>query len=213
MSDIDVINRLMLMTDPVTLTDDALLARVDALAARSREITAELIWHLVELERRGLHLARGFRSLFVYCRKALHCSENGAFDRIRAARAARRFPVVLAMLAEGRLHLTAVRLLSPHLKDENHLALLGGAIRKSGREVRELLARWFPERDVPASVRRVPARRVKSAAAPIATSAPGGRPVSGIVDAGTECDASVNAKASAKKCGHEFGDERTRSRT
>ena len=173
----DVINRLVLITDLAALTDDMLTARVAALAARSRETTAELVWHLVELERRGLHLACGFSSLFVYCRKVLHCSENGAFDRVRAARAARRFPVVLAMLAEGRLHLTAVRLLSPHLKDENHLALLGGAIRKSGADVRELLARWFPERDVPASVRRLPARKVSSVAA--TETAPAAKPVAG----------------------------------
>src|SRR5687768_7383669 len=33
----------------------------------------------------------------------------------------------------------------PRLQDENHLALIGGAIHKSKREVDELLARWFPK--------------------------------------------------------------------
>jgi hypothetical protein len=75
---------------------------------------------------------------------------------MEAAHAAARFPVIIAMLAEGALHLTAVRLLAPHLKDEDHLALLGAAIDKSTRDVRVLLAGWFPRADVPASVRRVP---------------------------------------------------------
>jgi hypothetical protein len=149
----------MLMTDPEPLTDDALIARIAALAATSRESTADLIAHLLELERRNLHLACGFKSLFGYCRRVLHCSEAGAYDRMRAAHAARKFPVVIAMLAEGLLHLTAVRLLWPHLKDENHLALLGGAIHKSAREVRKLLADRFPSPDVASSVRKLPETR------------------------------------------------------
>jgi hypothetical protein len=142
------------MTDPRTLTDDALLARVAALTAAARETTAELIAHLVELEDRNLHLACGFRSLYGYCR-SLRFSEGGSYNRMEAAHAARRFPVILPMLAEGLLHLTAVRLLAPHLGDENHLALLGGAIHKSRREVDELLARWFPRPSVRESIRTV----------------------------------------------------------
>ena len=52
---------------------------------------------------------------------------------MRAVHAARRFPVILALLADGRLHLTAVRLLAPHLRNEDYLALLGGAIHRSRR--------------------------------------------------------------------------------
>jgi hypothetical protein len=144
------------MTDPQTLTDDALVERIASSAAKSREATAALIADLVELERRHLHLAHGFRSLFGYCRRVLHCSEAGAYDRMEAAHAAARFPVIIAMLADGALHLTAVRLLAPHLKDEDHLALLGAAIHQSSRDVRVLLAGWFPQADVPSSVRRLP---------------------------------------------------------
>ena len=53
--------------------------------------------------------ARAIRSLFVYCRDALGMSEGEAYNRIEVARAARRFPVVLDMLSDGRVHLTAVR--------------------------------------------------------------------------------------------------------
>ena len=75
---------------------------------------------------------------------------------MQAVHAARRFPVILRLLAEGRLHLTAVRLLAPHMHDEDHLALLGGAIHKSRREIVALLARWFPSPDVASSVRKLP---------------------------------------------------------
>jgi hypothetical protein len=134
----------MLMTDSRHLTDDELIARIAAVAGTERTATATLIIHLAELESRNLHLAQGFRSLFGYCRHVLHCSEHEAYNRMEAVHAARRFPVILAMLAEGRLHLTAVRLLAPRLRNEDHLALLGGAIHKSRREIVALLARWFP---------------------------------------------------------------------
>lgn len=131
-----------------------------------RTATASLIAHLAELESRNLHLAHGFRSLFGYCRVVLHCSEHEAYNRMEAVHAARRFPVILPLLAEGLLHLTAVRLLAPHLRDEDHLALLGGAIHKSKREVLKLVARWFPLADEPSSVRRLPAQAAASPSAP-----------------------------------------------
>ena len=143
------------MDDPQQLTDEALVDGIAALTARSRESTAALIAHLVELERRNLHLALGFRSLYGYCREILHFSEAEAYQRMQAAHVARAFPVVVPMLAAGLLHLAAVRLLAPFLQDEDHLALLGGAIHKSKRDVEALLARWFPDADIEASMRRL----------------------------------------------------------
>jgi hypothetical protein len=155
----------MLMTAPHELTDEDLIARIASLTSAAREATATLVAHLAELEARNLHLAQGFRSLYGYCREVLHLSEHESYNRMEAAHAARRFPVILALLAEGRLHLTAVCLLVPRLNDEDHLALLGGAIHQSKREVEVLLARWFPKPDVAPSVRRLPAP-VSSTVAP-----------------------------------------------
>jgi hypothetical protein len=113
----------------------------------------------------------------------LHFSESEAYDRMLAARAARLFPVVLAMLGGGTLHLTAVRLLAPHLDGEDHLALLGGAIGKTTEQIRELLARWFPRADVPGSVRRLPAPSRTRAAHPAdTTTGPAAAPLTGACD-------------------------------
>jgi hypothetical protein len=152
----------MLMTDPHDLTDDDLIGAIASIAGAERMATATLISHLAELESRNLHLAQGFRSLFGYCRHVLHCSEHEAYNRMHAVHAARRFPVILGLLAEGLLHLTAVRLLAPHLRNENHLALLGGAIHKSKREIIALLARWYPSAEIVSSIRKL--RTVPSAA-------------------------------------------------
>src|SRR2546427_2004833 len=93
------------------LSDCHLLDEVKRLAASERDVTAELIAHLAEIEERGLHYAAGFGSMFEYCRDALHLSEYAAYGRIEAARAARKFPVILEMLADGSLNLTTVGLI------------------------------------------------------------------------------------------------------
>src|SRR4029453_6342621 len=141
------------------LSDDELVARVKDLAARERAATSALIAHLAELDTRNIHLREGYGSLFAYCREALSLSEHEAYNRIEVARAARRFPVVLDMLAEGALNLTSARLLAPHLTPENHLSVLASARGKRKTEVEEIVARLAPRPDIATSVRRLPRPR------------------------------------------------------
>lgn len=145
-----------MLNTPDVMSDDQLVASIATLTGRARDATAALVAHLAELERRDLHHAMGFKSLYGYCRTILHLSEHESYNRMEAAGVARRFPVIVPMLAEGLLHLTAVSLLGPHLVNENHLALLGGSIHKSKREVEALLARWFPKAEAAPSIRRLP---------------------------------------------------------
>src|SRR5713101_1466444 len=108
------------------------------------------------VNRLALYLGAGFSSLFTYCCEVLHLSEPAAYNRIEAARAARRFPVILRMLGEGSLSLATVRLLASHLTDDNHQELLAAAKGKSKRQVEELLVGYFPKPEVPSSVRKLP---------------------------------------------------------
>src|ERR1700737_4681099 len=107
-----------------SLSDRQLLAHVGTLAAKERRATAALIASLAELDARRLHLGEGYASLFVYCTQALHLSEHAAYNRITAARAARQWPVIVQMIADGSVTLTAVRLLAGSLTDLNHRTLL-----------------------------------------------------------------------------------------
>ncbi len=162
----------MQISIPSHLTDGELLAAVKRFALSEREATVSLVAHLAELDARRLYLGLGFASLFTYCREALALSEHEAYLRIEAARTARRFPVVLGLLAEGAANLTTVRLLAPFLTAENHAELLAAASRRSKRQVEELVARRFPRPDVPSSVRKLPAptpRTLESAAPAAAT--------------------------------------------
>ena len=140
------------------LSDDALVARVEGLARGSRDVTVELLAHLGELARRKLHRGRGCGRLFAYCTEVLKFSEASAWNRLKAARAARRFPIVLDLLAAGRVNLTTVRLLAPHLTPENHRALLDEASGLPRREVEKIVARLKPKPDVPSVIRKLPER-------------------------------------------------------
>jgi hypothetical protein len=152
------------------LSDDDLVARLKGLVARDHDLTAQIVAHLAELDTRDVFLREGYGSLFVYCRDALGLSEWEAYNRIEVARAARRFPVILDMLAEGSVNLTAVRLLAPHLTPSNHREVLDSARGKRKPEVEEIVARLSPRPDVPASVRRLPTSR--PASVPLAAPAP-----------------------------------------
>src|SRR5437667_12229296 len=136
---------------PSRLSNEELLAEVTRLAGCEREATAALIAHLAEFDARRLYLGLGFSSLFAYCTEALRLSEHEAFNRIEAARAARKFPVILGLLSAGSVNLTAVRLLAPHLTPENCERTLAAAPAKTKREVEELVARLTPKPDVPFS--------------------------------------------------------------
>ena len=88
----------------VGLSDQDLLSRINVLAGHEREATAELVAHLAALELRpSLYVAQGYGSLFAYCTEALRLSEDAACSRIEAARACRRFPVILDLLASAIL--------------------------------------------------------------------------------------------------------------
>jgi len=79
------------------------------------------------------------------CCQALHLSEDEAGLRITVARLSRRFPQVLAMLDDGRIHLTGLRLLARHLTADNVDAVLAEAAGCSRAEIELLVARLAPE--------------------------------------------------------------------
>jgi hypothetical protein len=137
------------------LSDVDLVRSLKTLIGHERDATAQVVAHLAELDTREVHLREGFGSLYIYCRDALGLSEWESYNRIEVARTARRFPVIIDMLADGTVHLTAIRLLAPHLKPDNHRALLESARGKTKLQIQEIVARMAPKPDVATSIRRV----------------------------------------------------------
>ena len=72
--------------------------------------------------------------MFAYCTGALHLSEGEAYLRIAVARASREHPMLLAMLGDGRLHLSGIALLAPHLTEGIGRRFSGG--RRTGPSAR-----------------------------------------------------------------------------
>ena len=142
------------------LSDAELIVKLNRLVAKERQATTEVLRSLMEFDARRLYLGEGYPSLFVYCTQVLQYAEHAALNRIEVARTARRHPILLEHIADGRLHLTGARLLAPHLTDDNADTLLAAARHKSKREIEELIAAIKPQPDAVAIVRRLPTARV-----------------------------------------------------
>ena len=150
------------ISNEARLSDAELLNEVKRLTALERQATARLIAALGELDARRLYLGEGCSSLFTYCTEVLQLSEHAAYLRIEAARAARTWPRLLELLADGSLHLTAIGLLAPHLTADNHERALAAARHKSKREVEEIVAALRPQPTVASSVRKLPVTKASA---------------------------------------------------
>jgi hypothetical protein len=153
--------------------DDAVVVRnLAALLAKDQTSTALLLAYIAELDARRLYVPAGYPSMFAYCTEELHLSEDAAYKRIAAARAARKFPVLLNAVAEGRLHVSGVVVLAPHLNSENLDELIKAATHRKKSDIEEMLARRFatpdiaPSTGLPAKIRPLPAMTSRAQLAP-----------------------------------------------
>ncbi len=117
--------------------------------ATDRLSDADFIAAIAEFDARRDYLVEGYPSMKSYCIHELGIPEESAAKRIRVARAAREFPALYDALADGRLHLSAVVLLTPHLFAETANELIDGAAHRSKSEIEKLLSERFARIDVP----------------------------------------------------------------
>lgn len=149
-----------------TLGDRALLDRLAFVIQQHREQTRLLLELIDVIDRRKLWAKQGHPSLFAFCVERFHMSESTAAKRIGAARAARRFPVILDMVARGELHLSGIHRLKAHLTDDNHRELLHRAKHRTIRQVERLVREIMPLPDVPTTLRKLPERQTCAASIP-----------------------------------------------
>jgi hypothetical protein len=140
-----------------SLTDTDIVDRLAHFRAGERTALAGFIETLVEFDRRRLFLPRGYQTLFAYCTEHLLYTPDEAFFRIEAARVCSRYPTILDMLQHGALTLTAIRLLGPHLTEENHERVLKEAAGRKKSDIEQLVASLHPRPPVPSSIRQIPA--------------------------------------------------------
>lgn len=130
------------------VSDQVLLRDLRALLAKDRQTLAAMLAHLGEVDRRKLYRQSAYASTYKWCVGELHFSESAAYRRIEAARAARRFPTLFSAVAEGRLHLSAVVVLSPYLTPQNCDALIAAATHKTKQQIEALLVERYPKPDL-----------------------------------------------------------------
>src|SRR5215471_3378098 len=122
------------------LSDTELLARIPSVLQAERIASADVVEHLMEVQRRRLYLEQACSSLYTYCCERLGYSADAALKRARVARLAVQLPRVLDELRSGAIHLTGLFLLCQYMNDENAEELLALARGASRRELEKVLA-------------------------------------------------------------------------
>jgi 5-methylcytosine-specific restriction endonuclease McrA len=134
------------------LSNEVLRRELTTKAARENEATAELLAHIAEFDERKLYLPEAYESMLAYCTGELQLSEDAAKKRIQVARVGRTCPAVFEALESGRVHLTGLRVLAPHITPGTVEELLAAATHKTKEAIEGLLAERSPRLGVPAMV-------------------------------------------------------------
>ena len=147
-----------------SLSDLELIARLRTLVEKEKSLTLEIVSHLVEVARRGLHLCKGYGSLYEYCRGELGYTDASAWRRARAAQAILLCPEAWERLVDGSVTLCALgrvhAFITPAVLEE-----IGG---KSKAEVEWIAARYDAKGFTPDRTRPVMVPKPIGAPAPVA---------------------------------------------
>jgi hypothetical protein len=199
-----------------SISDDDLFVTVQRLTARSNVALADLLVHLGEVERRGIHRSRACASLYTYCIYELRMSEDAAYRRTKAARLVREYPELHDAIAKGEIHLTGVLMIGPHLGGERHAEILRRARFRSKKELLRMIAEIDPKPEVAARVepigpappgRATYAKYMDVLSGPVRELPPGNRPADWIADSADSiaADGSADGAGSAAVEGIEDG--------
>lgn len=132
-----------------------LLRAFSKVVAEDWSNTAAMLAYIGEIDRRRLYLEDSYPSMFALCTRHFGMSESIAGKRIRAGRAACRFPRIVAMVRRGELHLSGVHQLAGYLTDQNCNEVLNRAKHRSMREIDVLIAEISPQPDRPSVLREL----------------------------------------------------------
>jgi hypothetical protein len=138
------------------LSSDALDRALDRLLLAEHPHNAEVLSYVAEIGARRLYRKAGFPTMYAYLIGRWHLSESAAYKRARAARAAREFPVLFEAVADGRLHMSGIAVLAPHLTADNLDELIVAGTHKTKAEIEQFVAERFPRPDMPFRLGAIP---------------------------------------------------------
>lgn len=143
------------------LSDKDLVENMKKFITCERVNLVSFLAHLGEASGRRLYLKDGYSSLFEYCTKFFGISEGSAYKRIQVAKASVQFPLILRLLKENKITLTAASLVCPHIDPMNNEQRLLEACGKSKMEILKLTAIWKPKPEPNESMRKAPMSALK----------------------------------------------------
>jgi 5-methylcytosine-specific restriction endonuclease McrA len=131
------------------LSDHEILSRLQELTRKERALTLNVLLHLIEIERRRLHLKQAYKSMFDYCTTGLGYSASAASRRIRTARCVARFPEVYELLERNEVNLSTVSQVAAILTPDNKNEILPRICGKSQKDVEAIVAESEPRSALP----------------------------------------------------------------
>ena len=131
------------------LSKSELVAKLEVLRAKEREVLFKLLCYLGEVDRRKLYLELGYSSLFSFCTQKLGYSEGAAQRRIQACRVMREHGEVRERIRAGELSLSSVGAVAPVLSSENKADVLKELKGASRREAERVAARYGAKKKAP----------------------------------------------------------------
>jgi len=131
-------------SDVKKLNDKELMQRLKDLVRGERELTCEILLHLIEMEVRKLYLPLGYPSIYQYCISGLQYSESATKRRITASRWVRKFPEVYELLKSRKLSLSVVCSIASIITEENKAVLLTRVMGKRRIDVEAVVASYKP---------------------------------------------------------------------
>jgi hypothetical protein len=127
-------------------TDSDLVSQTRMLIREEAKATRQVLLHLMEIERREIHLARGYGSMHSFAVEVLGYSDGSAARRVAAMRLIREMPETAEQLVAGSLTLETMSTLSNHIRrtkpsKEARTQLVNMAQHLSRRELEKKLGK------------------------------------------------------------------------
>ena len=120
------------------LSNEKLLQDIKSLMGTERETTLAILYHLIEVESRGIYRDEGYASLFDFCTRGLGYSGGSAWRRIEGAHALREKPELAELLLSGEVTLCSMATAAKALSENT--AKVSDIVGKSKREVELLVS-------------------------------------------------------------------------
>ena len=135
------------------MSDRELINQLKKLVKQEQTLTLQIIFHLAEIERRGLYLEMAYSTLTEYCIHELGYGDSSAWRRVRASKVIQQVPEVYDLMKKGALSLSAVLQVANVLDAGNKASLLPRIVGKSKRQIESIIAEYHIPISIPDSAR------------------------------------------------------------